>query len=218
MNLQTERLAPQAYEQILDLILSGKVRPAEHLNERKLAELIGVSRTPIRDALLKLETEGLLVRNGRMGVQIKHMNIDEFLDALEVRTLLEPTMSRKAAGKISPSLLNELESLLQNALSQYDASGSGIDRKDSRWIDDRLHGLISEASGNSQLSLIIRNLRRKTQIFDLKNIPERAIATCTEHLEIIDALRLSKGDRAADKMFIHLENIRDSIIERLAGS
>lgn len=68
MDLQTERLAPQAYEQILDLILSDKVRPAEHLNERKLAELIGVSRTPIRDALLKLETEGLIVRNGRMGV------------------------------------------------------------------------------------------------------------------------------------------------------
>ena len=67
LNATDQRLAPQAYERILDLILSGKTPPGDLLNERALAEMFDMSRTPIRDALLMLESEGLLVRRGRRG-------------------------------------------------------------------------------------------------------------------------------------------------------
>ena len=216
MGLQDQRLAPKAYQQILDLILSGKARPGEHLNERQLADKLGMSRTPVRDALLMLEAEDLIVRNGRMGVQIKQMRIDEFLDALQVRALLEPAVSRMAAGKVDLGALDELERSLHAALDMADETGRGMDRSQTRWIDDTLHRLISDSAGNPQLSAIVRNLRRKTQIFDLKNLPERAVATCQEHLDIIAALRLGDGEKTAEAMTRHLENVRASIIARLS--
>lgn len=214
--MQDERLAPRAYQQILDLILSGKTRPGEQLNERQLADMLGMSRTPVRDALLMLEAEGLIVRQGRMGVQIKQMHIDEFLDALQVRALLEPAVSRMAAGKVDHAALDELERSLHSAIDMADATGSGMDRSQTRWIDDTLHSLISDSAGNAQLSAIVRNLRRKTQIFDLKNLPERAVATCREHLDIISALRLGDGEKTAEAMALHLEQVRASIIARLS--
>lgn len=215
MNVQDQRLAPRAYQQILDLILSGETRPGEHLNERQLADTLGMSRTPVRDALLMLEGEGLIVRHGRMGVQIKQMRIDEFLDALEVRALLEPAVSRMAAGKVDGPALDELERSLRSALEMADASGHGMDRSQTRWIDNTLHSLISDSAGNPQLSAIVRNLRQKTQMFDLKNLPERAVATCHEHLDIIAALRLGDGEKTAAAMTRHLEQVRASIIARL---
>lgn len=215
MNVQDQRLAPRAYQQILDLILSGETRPGEHLNERQLADMLGMSRTPVRDALLMLEAEGLIVRHGRMGVQIKQMRIDEFLDALEVRALLEPAVSRMAAGKVDHAALDELERSLRSALEMADATGHGMDRSQTRWIDNTLHSLISDSAGNPQLSAIVRNLRQKTQMFDLKNLPERAVATCHEHLDIIAALRLGDGEKTAKAMTQHLEQVRASIIARL---
>ena len=97
-----------------------------------------------------------------------------------------------------------------------EANGCSVDRSQTRWIDERLHSLISDSSGNQQLSTIVRNLRRKTQIFDLKNFPERAIATCNEHLDIIATLRLCDGQKAAEAMARHLGQVRASIIARLS--
>ena len=218
LNVQDQRLAPKAYQKILDLILSGKTQPGEHLNERQLADMLGVSRTPVRDALLMLEAEGLIVRHGRMGVQIKQMRIDEFLDALQVRALLEPAIARMSAGKVDHGALDELERSLHSALAMADATGRGMDRSQTRWIDDTLHSLIADSAGNPQLSAIVRNLRQKTQIFDLKNLPERAVATCQEHLDIISALRLGDGEKTAEAMMHHLEQVRASIIARLNRS
>ena len=136
MNQPAQRLAPKAYQQILELILSSEVEPGEYLNERHLADILGMSRTPVRDALLMLESEGLIVRVGRLGVQIKQMRIEEFLDALEVRKLLEPTICQIAAGRVNCNALKELEIALSDALKMISTSGDGLDRATTRWIDD----------------------------------------------------------------------------------
>ena len=211
LNAQNQRLAPKAYQRILDLILSGETRPGTYLNERQLADMLEMSRTPVRDALLMLEAEGLIVRHGRLGVQIKEMRIEEFFDALQIRALLEPAVARMAAGKVDGTELDKLEKALHSALKK----ANGVDRSLTRWIDDHLHGLISECAGNPQLTSIVRNLRRKTQIFDLKNVPERAAATCHEHLEIVAALRSGDSDESAKAMTRHLEQVQASIIARL---
>lgn len=174
-----------------------------------------MSRTPVRDALLILEAEGLIVRHGRLGVQIKEMRIEEFLDALQIRALLEPAVARMAAGKVDGTELDKLENALHSALTKVDHAQDGVDRSLTRWIDDHLHGLISECAGNPQLTSIVRNLRRKTQIFDLKNVPERAAATCHEHLEIVAALRSGDSDESGKAMTRHLEQVQASIIARL---
>jgi DNA-binding GntR family transcriptional regulator len=213
---EKERLADKAYRQILDLILSGDTRPGDHLNERRLGEMLQMSRTPVRDALVMLETEGLITRHNRMGVQIKQMRIDDYMDALQVRMLLEPAVAAMAAGKVGAADLDALEAALTEA---HDAARTGqpVDRAQTRWIDDRLHGLIVDSAGNPQLSDIVRNQRRKTQIFDLRNLPERAVDTCREHLALVSALRQGAADEASEAMRHHLDHVRRSIIARLGG-
>lgn len=216
LNVPDKRLALQAYEQILDMIMSGQARPGDLLNERRLAEMLDMSRTPVRDALLMLENEGLLVRQGNRGLQVRQTRVEDFMDALQVRLLLEPAVARMAAGKVPVEALEGLEEDLRTVLATSGQGKQAVDRAEVRSIDDRLHGLIADAAGNMQLSSIIGMLRRQTQIFDLRSLPERVQDTCTEHLEIVAALRDGLGEEAAAAMTRHLEAVRASIIARLA--
>ena len=109
LNIPDQRLAIQAYEKILKMIMSRQIQPGDLLNERRLAEMLDMSRTPVRDALLILEGEGLLLRQGRRGLQVKRIQVDDFLDALQVRLLLEPAVARMAAGKVAGDILDALE-------------------------------------------------------------------------------------------------------------
>ncbi len=215
LNAPDQRLAPQAYGQILDLILSRKAAPGDLLNERALAEMLEMSRTPIRDALLMLEAEGLLVRQGRRGLQVKQMRLEDMMDALQIRLLLEPAIARMAAGNVAEDALDALAEGFGRLLAAAEANGGGVDRDEARALDDRLHGLVSDTAGNPQLSSIVRTLRRQTQIFDIRSLPERATSTCREHMAIIEALRSGKGDRAARAMAKHIDGVRASIVARL---
>lgn len=210
-----KRLALQAYEQILNLILTGAAQPGAMVTERRLAETLNMSRTPIRDALLMLESEGLLIRQGSRGLQVKQMRIEDYMDALQVRLMLEPEAARLAAGRVPRAALDELEADLKMLLGHPEGGEGKPDRGSVRDVDDRLHGGIGDAAGNPQLSQIIRTLRRQTQIFDLRSMPERFDATCREHLAIVDALREGRGEDAAQLMRDHLSHVKDSIIGRL---
>ncbi|HEY0120791.1 MAG TPA: GntR family transcriptional regulator [Rhizobium sp.] len=216
MLIETDkRLALQAYEQILNLILSGVAQPGTMVTERRLAEILNMSRTPIRDALLMLESEGLLIRQGSRGLQVKQMRIEDYMDALQIRQLLEPEAARLAAGRMPVAALDALALDLKTLLGNPEDGEGKPDRGSVRDVDDRLHGGIGDSAGNPQLAQIIRTLRRQTQIFDLRSMPERFEATCREHLDIVIALRDGRGDDAARLMRQHLERVKDSIIGRL---
>lgn len=207
-----KRLALQAYEQILDLVLSGRAKPGEMVNERRLAEALDMSRTPVRDALLMLEGEGLLIRQGR-ALQVKQMRIEDFMDALQIRLLLEPAVARIAAGRVDRAETRRLADQFEEMLAG--AGTAPADRALVREVDEGLHGLLADAAGNPQLSAIIRTLRRQTQMFDLRSMPERLTATCKEHLAIIEAVEAGDGEAASAAMNAHLTCVRASIINRL---
>lgn len=210
-----KRLAHQAYETILELILSGQAEPGEMLTERRLAETLDMSRTPIRDALLMLEGEGLLKRHGSRGLQVKQMRIEDYMDVLQIRKMLEPEAARMAAGRIPGQILDDLRDRLQALLTAAENGETRPDRETVREVDDRLHSEIASTAGNPHLSQIIRGLRRQTQIFDLRSIPERLQSTCEEHLVLIRHLKAGAGEEAAEAMRSHLDQIRASIIRRL---
>lgn len=214
LNAPDKRLALQAYEQILELILNGGAKPGELVNERRLADALNMSRTPVRDALLMLEGEGLLLRQGSRGLQVKQMRIEDYMDALQVRLLLEPAVARMAAGRLDAATIADLRA--QIAQAQAQVPGQPADRGLVRDIDEGLHGAIADAVENGQLSSIIRTMRRQTQMFDLRAMPERLDDTCREHLAILDAVEAGDGDGAAQAMAAHLSRVRDSIINRLA--
>lgn len=213
MKTPADRLALKAYDRILELIMSGEAAPGSMVNERWLGDQLGMSRSPVRDALLVLETERLLVRKGGRGLQVRQIRVEDFIDALQVRLLLEPEAARIAAERISVDDLGSIEERLDSILAKVDSDDLG--RDELRSIDNALHELIGEAAGNEQMAAIIRSLRLQTQIFDLKTVPERLKATCQEHLKIAKALRARKGVAAGAAMSLHLERIRESIVDHL---
>jgi len=213
LNAPDKRLALQAYEQILEMILNGGARPGELVNERRLAESLSMSRTPVRDALLMLEGEGLLLRQGSRGLQVRQMRIEDYMDALQVRLLLEPTVAGMAAGNVPAATVQALRA--QIAALRALPPDQPTDRALARDIDEGIHGAISAAVENRQLSAIIRTMRRQTQIFDLRSMPERLADTCAEHLALLDAVEAGDPERAAAAMAAHLARVRDSIIQRL---
>lgn len=213
LNAPDKRLALQAYDEILRLIETGDAKPGEIVTERRLAEKLSMSRTPIRDALLILEGEGLLIRQGSRGLQIKQIRIEEYMDMLQIRLLLEPPIARMTAGKFPAENIRALRSNLNELLQ---STGSETDREQVRGVDEDLHGGLAQASGNPQLAQIIQNLRRQTQIFDLRAMPERLEETCREHLRLLDAIEAGDGAEAERAMADHLERVRDSIIAKLS--
>jgi DNA-binding GntR family transcriptional regulator len=210
------RLAAQAYEQLLDLIMSGRLPPGTMIQERRLAEHLHMSRTPLRDALIMLEHDGLVSRPGGRGLQVRHLDLDGFIENLAIRLLLEPEAARLAAGRIPAAMLDgirvRLEALLAGAVERPGAP----DRSEVRSLDDELHSAITAAAGNRQMEAIVRTLRRQTQMFDLRSMPERLEATCREHLAVVAALAAGQRDAAADAMRTHLDGVRQSIVQRLA--
>jgi DNA-binding GntR family transcriptional regulator len=209
------RLSDDAYDVIFQYIMSGALPAGAVIQERVLSEELGLSRTPLRDALLLLEGEGLLVRENKRLLRVVSMDITRYMENLAIRRLLECEAARLAAGRIDTSKLDEMEAALNRMLSDYEA-GHPPRREEVRSIDETLHGAIASAAGNVQLADIVADLRLKTHIFDLKNVPERFQDTCREHLDIVAALRDGANSAAAaTAVERHIEAIRDSIIARL---
>ena len=215
LDVPDKRLADLAYEQMLETILSGEVAAGSLLNERKVAASLDMSRTPVRDAMLRLEHDGLLVRQGIRGLQVRELRVEDFLDALQVRMLLEPEAAGIAARRMVPDTLDEVEERLKVVLASAGRDSSLVDREEVRTVDNLLHGRIADAVGNEQLSRIIRNLRRQTQIFDLKSMPERLEDTCAEHLAILRCIQQEDSRGARSAMKAHLGRVRRSIVARL---
>lgn len=211
-----KRLAIHAYEQLLDKIMGGALKPGALIHERRLADALAMSRTPLRDALTMLEGEGLIERAGAKGLQVRRLDLDDFLEALAVRRLLESDAAAAAAGRVSRPIIDDLSERLQDLLHRRRAGERQPDRAFVRAVDEDLHEAIGEAAGNRTMQAIIRQLRRRTQIFDLRSMPERLEATCEEHLAILRAVAAGDAPAAAAAMRGHLDGVRHSIVARLA--
>ena len=124
-------------------------------------------------------------------------------------------MALMAAGKVAGDILDALEDDLKAVLNNAGPTGTDVDREQTRRIDEHLHGVITSTAGNPKLSSIVLELRRLTQFFDLESLLERVTDTCNEHMDIIAALRMGDGDRAARAITFHLDQVRASIIARL---
>jgi DNA-binding GntR family transcriptional regulator len=209
---QTSRgLSTQAYETILDMVLSKELRPGDIIQERRLAERVGVSRTPLREALHRLEGERVLERRGEAKLTVREITIQDLMEALHIRRLLESEAAARATGHIPMEALDDLERRLHVL-----KDGGDPTVPDHLQTDDDLHGMIAVAAENRLMSEIIQDLRRKTRMFSMKRMPERFAAVCDEHLEIVAALKSGDPERAAQAATRHLDSVKQSILSKLA--
>jgi DNA-binding GntR family transcriptional regulator len=205
-------LSDQAYESLLDMMLAGDLPAGTVLQERRLADALAISRTPVREALGRLELEGLVTRRFNRLLTVRELSVEEFIDVLNVRKVLEVEAAALAAGHIDLSRAKEVRDAVRGLM---ESARPTVARQ---WeVNELVHGLFCEMSGNHLLGDMTRELRRRTHMFDMRRIPTRLRQSAKEHLEIMDAV--TKGDvaRARAAVANHIDNTRHSIVDKLLG-
>jgi DNA-binding GntR family transcriptional regulator len=203
-------LSDVAYEKLLDRLLSGEIVAGAVLHERGIAELLNISRTPIREALSRLEAEGLVERGVGRRMIVRKISIQSYIEILKVRRLLEAEAAAEAAGRIEAGKAAEIRTAIRTLMETENPTPT------HHWaVDDLVHSTIAEASENRLLASLIRDLRRRTHIFNTRRIPSRLKPGGMEHLAIIDAVADGDSAKASALMTAHIDNARQAILDQL---
>src|ERR1700730_7297123 len=210
--LKGQSLSDVAYEKLLDMLRSGELRPNDLIMETHLSRQVNVSRTPLREAIRRLEGEKILERQRSGTLVVKAMSIEDLLHVWQIRHLLEGDAARRAAGQVSVRDLKALRAKLVGMKNNGNPAP-----QDLRAVGHDLHSLIAQASGNPMLAAIIEDFRKRTHLLTIRRVPERAIRVCEEHLAIVDALLAGNGDEARAAMQRHIEGVRAYTLEKLGA-
>jgi DNA-binding GntR family transcriptional regulator len=201
------------FESLREAIFQGTLRPGERLMEIQLAEEMGVSRTPVREAIRKLELEGLAVMVPRKGAYVAGLSMKDIIEVFEIRGALEGLAAELAAERITEEELEELERDLVKTTESIDSGDL------SRYVamDIDFHGQLYKASRNERLTQIINNLREKIQRFRTTSLslPGRMKAALEEHKKIVEAVSGRDGILARRLAEEHIENAENSLMEAI---
>lgn len=206
-----QTLGNSAFRRLKAMIVDGTLEPGTVLREKKFADQLGVSRTPVREAIGQLISEGLATRTDGGTPVVSRVSLNEIMEILHVRSLLECEAAKKAALSINPA-----ERLLPIRLKIVGfLEGPRPDAKEHSDLDTQLHLEIARLAGSKLLVELVEGLKVKTRMFDQGSIPGRLTPGCHEHLSIIDAITNQKPEEAANAMKLHLSHVRESIISHI---
>lgn len=205
------RPAEVAYQFIKQKIMDGIYRPSQKLTESELSEVIGVSRNTVKKALLKLEQENLVTLEENKGATIKSFSLDEIINYLEIREVLEGLIAKTAALHISEDKILQLEETLEK-MDQY-LTQNKLD--DYSKCNHQFHNIIYEASTNQQAVEMVKKIKTQLQRLQIKTVlvPGRLQDSYKEHDKILNALRAKDGKWAEDAVKFHVSRVRQTIVD-----
>lgn len=194
-------------------ILIGELKPGERLMEIHLADRLGVSRTPIREAIRKLELEGLVVMIPRKGAQVAKITEKNLKDVLEVRRALDMLAVRLACERMSEEDKQELG----KACDEFAKVVKKNDTKEITEADVRFHDIILKSTGNDRLIQLVNNLAEQLYRYRLEYIKDSAYHNrlVKEHEMIYNAILNKEEEKAAEAVVLHIDNQEKTIIEHL---
>lgn len=190
-------------------ILKGDLKPGERLMELQLAAKLGVSRTPIREAIRMLEQEGLAITIPRKGAEVAKMTEKDMEDVLQIRSALEELAVRLSCQKITAAELTEL----QAAMDQFEEMTKADDIAEVARADVNFHDVLYKASDNPKLLGLLNNLREQMYRYRVEYLKDRTIypQLIEEHHHMYEALREKDADKAAAYTRKHLENQAEAV-------
>lgn len=201
------------FESLREAIITGKLGPSERLMEIQLAEEMGVSRTPVREAIRKLELEGLVVMIPRKGAYVAGLSIRDITDVFEIRRALEGLAAELAAERSTDGELEEMERFLVKISEEIEQG----DLPKVIETDTDFHTLIYKASRNTRLSQIINNLREQIQRSRTTSLsyPGRMKIALEEHRKMVEAISSRDGELARNLAQEHIENAENALMSMI---
>ncbi|HYK35763.1 GntR family transcriptional regulator [Alloacidobacterium sp.] len=210
-----EKLAPPqnlttlAYASIKRYILEGELDEGSRLTEDFFSGQLGISKSPVREALNTLQGEGLIRIEPRRGAYLRRFTIKEVQDLYDVREALE--VHAVTAAKVTPELIAWLEGSIIHTKKWLKAG----DKLRHIEEDTRFHGAIASASGNRELCRVLANIQNQIWLFRCKTYRLSSTTAPAAHRAILDALRANNTRAAQAAMREHIRLVRNRLIEHL---
>lgn len=204
-------LSELAYEKLSRMILQRQLPGGTLVIEGRMADELEISRTPMREALVRLAGEGLLVRQATRSFSVRRVTPTEFFQSMKVREILEAEAIGLALGKVSPQ---RIESIVQ----EVERLSVAAKQETAHWTaDDHVHQMFAEAGGNAVLAKLIREVRINTRLFEISRPFRRVREDAAEHLDILVAF--ARGDLKATRkaMLRHLRNLQAEVMAIISG-
>ncbi|MDA8440811.1 MAG: GntR family transcriptional regulator [Peptococcaceae bacterium] len=201
------------FESLREAIIGGVLKPGERLMEIQLAEEMGVSRTPVREAIRKLELEAFVVMIPRKGAYVAGISLKDIADVFEIRAALEGLAAGLSAERITDEELEEMERLLVRKAEIIENNNLDLIVE----VDTAFHAIMYKASRNERLVQILSNLREQIQRFRATSlaVPGRMREALEEHRMITEALSERNVTLAQQLATEHIENAENVMLESL---
>lgn len=207
LKLETDDSLPLrdvVFHTLRDAILEGTLPPGTRLMELQLSSQLGVSRTPVREAIRLLNMEGLVKMSVRRGTVVEPIRASDLRDALEVREALEELAVRKACRNMDELTIRTLEKLE----AEFEQSRDQGDLQKQAQLDSHFHELITETAHNRRLTQSLTQLREELYRYRLENLKDEGSfpKVAEQHQALIMALRDGDEEKAVDVLKEHIEN------------
>lgn len=201
------------FKTLRQAILTGELKPGERLMEIHLANKLGVSRTPIREAIRQLELEGLVIMVPRKGAMVASITQKSMRDVLEVRLALEKLAVELASERIT----DEQKTKLKSALLEFEEVVKSTDASMIAKADVAFHDVIFEATGNIRLGQLANNLSEQMYRYRFEYIKDESghNRLVEEHKRIYDAIVASDAKKATEEISNHIKHQEESIIKQI---
>lgn len=202
-------LAERAYRHLRDRLIMLEIRPGEAINDGKLAAELGIGRTPVREALKRLESDHLVVSYPRRGTFATIVDITELADVSELRESLEPLAAKRAAKLATAALRAEI----RETATAIAGMGGDDDPYDLMRYDIKVHRLIYRAAANAHLEdVLIRydNLATRIWCMVLEKVPSVS-SHIAEHVELLEAVADGDAERAGKLALEHVTSFEQAI-------
>ncbi len=209
---KTISLADQVFERLENDIITGFYPRGEILTELKLVEQLGVSRTPIREALRRLEQERLIRESGK-GSVVLGITVEDLMDIMDIRQRIEGLAAWHATRNMTPEGLERLRHI--SKLQDFYYNNEDVEHL--RQMDDQFHDTIYELSGRTVICDTLLPLHRKTMRYRKISIQDhsRLDRSVQEHKDILRAIEAGDAELAAELVTNHITNAKESMIARL---
>ena len=194
-------------------ILRGELQPGERLMEIQLAQRLGVSRTPVREAIRKLELEGLVLMIPRRGAEVAEITRQDLEDVLEVRAALEELAVKDACEHITDEQLQDLK----KAANEFKRSLEGTDLVACAEADIHFHEIIYAATNNKRLVQMLNNLREQMYRYRIEYLKKKEChpQLVAEHEEVIDAIESGEREKAMRITSQHIDNQVETVADTI---